>query len=58
MSESDTYTEYVLDRRLACRQLGMNLTQRILTRKVGEIYRGTQARYYGRKILSPYFERD
>lgn len=62
MSESDVYTEYVLDRRLACRQLGMNLTQRISARKIGckigEVYCGKQMHYHGLKILSPYFERD
>lgn len=56
--KSDGYTEYVLDRRLACRQLGMNLTQRILARKVSETYQGKQTRYHGLDILSPYFERD
>jgi hypothetical protein len=56
--KSDGYTEYVLDRRLACRQLGMNLTQRILARKVSETYHGKQKRYHGFEILSTYFERD
>jgi hypothetical protein len=56
--KSDGYTEYVLDRRLACRQLGMNLTQRILARKVSETYHGRQKRYHGFEILSTYFERD
>jgi hypothetical protein len=58
MIQSDEYTEYVLDRRLACRQLGMNLTQRILARKISETYFGQQTRYHGITILSPYFERD
>jgi hypothetical protein len=58
MIQSDQYTEYVLDRRLACRQLGMNLTQRILARKVSETYSGKQRRYHGITVLSPYFERD
>lgn len=56
--KSDGYTEFLLDRRLACRQLGMNLTQRILARKVSEVYRGQQKRYDGLEILSTYFERD
>ncbi len=56
--KSDRYTEYVLDRRLACRQLGMNLTQRILARKLAERYYGDQTRYHGIEILTPYFERD
>ncbi len=56
--KSESYTEYVLDRRLACRQLGMNLTQRISARKLTERYQGDQARYHGIEILTPYFERD
>lgn len=56
--KADRYAEYVLDRRLACRQLGMNLTQKIQARKVSEIYRGEQKRYEGLEILSTYFERD
>lgn len=49
--ESEEYTEYILDRRLGCRQLGMNLPPRITTRKISEDYRGQQ-------IWSTYFERD
>ncbi|MBM4092864.1 MAG: hypothetical protein FJ276_26170 [Planctomycetes bacterium] len=56
--KSESYTDFVLDRRLACRQLGMNLTQRILARKVNETYQGKQTRYRGLDVLSPYFERD
>jgi hypothetical protein len=49
--ESEEYTEYILDRRLGCRQLGMNLAPRIATRKISESYQGQQ-------IWSTYFERD
>lgn len=49
--ESEEYTEYILDRRLGCRQLGMNLAPRIATRKISEDYRG-------QRIWSTYFERD
>ncbi len=55
---SDEYTEYILDRRLGCRQLGMNLTPRVTSRKVGERYTGRNHRYQGRQIWSTYFERD
>ena len=58
MLESDQYTEYILDRRLACRQLGMNLSQRVMARKVGERYTGSQHRHHGRWIWSAYFERE
>lgn len=54
--EAEEYTEYILDRRLGCRQLGMNLTPRMTTRKISEHYRGY--RYDGQLIWSTYFERD
>ncbi len=54
--EAEEYTEYILDRRLGCRQLGMNLPARITTRKISEHYHGT--RYDSQQIWSTYFERD
>ena len=54
--EAEEYTDYVLDRRLGCRQLGMNLPTRITTRKITEHYHGY--RYEGQVIWSTYFERD
>ena len=57
MKESENYTEYVLDRRLACRQLGMNVPVRIAARKVLEQYpKGPECP--DGWIWSPYFERD
>lgn len=56
--ESEAYTEYILDRRLGCRQLGMNLPQRVAARKVSERYAGCNGRYRGRMIYAAYFERD
>lgn len=53
--EAEEYTEYILDRRLGCRQLGMNLPPRITTRKISEHYQGY--RYTG-PIWSTYLERD
>ncbi len=58
MIESEEYTEYILDRRLGCRQLGMNLPSRVLARKISERYEGTQTACKGITIWSPYFERD
>jgi len=58
MIESEEYSEYVLDRLLACRQLGMNLPQRQTARKVSERYDGSNWRYHGRTIWTPYFQRD
>ena len=55
---SEEYTEYILDRRLACRQLGMNLPVQVVTRKISEQYRGKQRGLWTTRIWSPYFERD
>jgi hypothetical protein len=56
--QAEDYTEYILDRRLGCRQLGMNLPKRIATRKLTDKYHGSRPEYEGRMIWSTYFERD
>lgn len=56
--DSEEYTEYILDRRLGCIQLGMNLSPRSETRKVGEVYHGPNRQYQGTWVRSTYFERD
>jgi hypothetical protein len=56
--EADEYTEYVFDRRLACRQLGMNLSPRFTVRRLAEEYRGPRTEYHGMKITSICFQRD
>ena len=56
--EAEDYTEYILDRRLGCRQLGMNLSPRATSRKIVEKYTGRNHRYYATSIWSHYFERD
>lgn len=58
MIEAAEYSEYVLDRRLACRQIGMNLPPKILMHRLSEIYNGTNNVYKGQTIWSTYFERD
>ncbi|MCY2995855.1 MAG: hypothetical protein NTY19_49600 [Planctomycetota bacterium] len=58
MLDTEEYTDYVLDRRLACRQLGMNILPRLVAGKLEEIYAGTCAECRGRTIWSPFFERD
>jgi hypothetical protein len=58
MEENDDYVDYWLDRRLGCRQLGMNLLARVVMRHLGEVYNGTAAWYRGRTIRTTYFERD
>jgi hypothetical protein len=56
--QAEEYTDYILDRRLGCRQLGMNLPQRITTRKIPERYHGSRPEYDGQMIWLTYFERD
>jgi hypothetical protein len=58
IGESDEYTEYWQDRRLGCRQLGMNLTRRVVMRRLCETYLGTNQAYRGRTIRTTYFERE
>jgi hypothetical protein len=58
IKESDEYTEYWLDRRLGCRQLGMNLTRRVAMRRLSESYNGANARFRGEMIRTIYFERE
>jgi hypothetical protein len=58
MIESDEYTDYILDRRLACRQLGMNLTPRITAHTIPETYTGKQWEARGVTVWSTYFERE
>ncbi len=58
IKDSDDYTDYWLDRRLGCRQLGMNLTRRVVMRRLGETYMGKNGRYRGEQIRTTYFERE
>ena len=55
---SEEYTEYVLDRRLGCRQLGMAVPTRVTGKRIPERYFGKQTRYHGRLIWTAYFERE
>ena len=55
---SEEYTQYILDRRLGCRQLGMNLPLRLSTRKIWEKYDGPRQEYRGTSIWTVYFDRD
>ena len=58
IQESDDYTDYWLDRRLGCRQLGMNLAPRVAMRRLSETYCGFAEKYRGQIIRTTYFERD
>lgn len=57
MYKSDEYTEYILDRRFACRYLGMNVLRGIHARKICERYSASWTGPRGIMIWSPYFER-
>lgn len=54
--ESDEYSDYILDRRLMCRQLGMNLPRRIGYGHFTEKYRGRN-QYNGVAVRTAYFVR-
>lgn len=56
--QSEGYTEYTLDRRLGCRQLGMNLPAHTTANRIHERYSGPREDMRKVVIWSPYFERD
>lgn len=56
--QSEGYTEYTLDRRLGCRQLGMNLPAHTTSNRISERYSGPRRDMQDVAIWSPYFERD
>ena len=58
IEESDDYTDFWLDRRLGCRQLGMALLTRVVMRRLRERYAGTNARHRDQFIRTTYFERE
>ena len=53
MLQANEYADYILDRRLACRQLGMNLPTRVRFGQVTEKYRGHNQ--YGGTTVRAYF---
>jgi hypothetical protein len=55
--ENDEYTDYVLDRRLGLRQLGMNLPDRSRILRTQETYAGLNREVSGRTIPVVSFER-
>ncbi len=56
--QADEYTEYILDRRLGCRQLGMNMPRQVTARRLAERYQGPRGEYRGTTIWTTYFQRD
>ena len=55
--EAVDYTDYILDRRLGCRQLGMNLPEKFTTGRMSETYYGLNKAYHGTRCWAIYFER-
>ena len=55
--EADEYSDYILDRRLMCRQLGMDLPWRLNFGHFTEKYHGT-SQYNGITVRTAYFVRD
>ena len=56
MISAEEYTEYILDRRLGCRQIGMNLPLRVTAKKISEHYAPEKGAGY--PIWTSYFERE
>ena len=54
--EADEYSDFILDRRLMCRQLGMNLPRHIGYGHFAEKYRGSN-QYNGVSLRTAYFAR-
>jgi len=54
MLEANEYTDYILDRRLMCQQLGMNLPSRIGAGQMAEVYHGKNVQYNGTTIRTCY----
>jgi hypothetical protein len=57
MMEADEYSDYILDRRLMCKQLGMNLPRRLVFGHFTEKYR-SRNEYDGVNVRTAYFSRD
>ena len=55
-AESTQYADYILDRRLACRQLGMNLPNHLGFGQFTEPYRSSN-QYNGTTVIANYFVR-
>ena len=55
--EADDYADYILDRRLACRQLGMNLPHHVGFGQFTEKYSGSNSQYRGATVRAYYYVR-
>lgn len=56
--EAVDYTDYILDRRLGCRQLGMNLPSKVTSARIRETYAGMNPAHHGVRCWVVYFERE
>jgi len=56
--EAVDYTDYILDRRLGCRQLGMNLPAKVTSGRIRETYAGMNPAFHGVRCWVVYFERE
>lgn len=54
--ESDDYADYIMDRRLACRQFGMNLPHHVCFGQLTEAYNGSN-QYRGTRVRAYYYTR-
>ncbi len=52
------YTEYIMDRRLGCWELGLPVPERFDAKIVFHTYRGSNAKFRGTRIWTTYYERD
>ncbi len=57
-TRAEEYTDYVLNRRLACHLLQMNLPPFLGVRRITELYQGNQYYLHDMPIHTPYFERE
>ena len=57
INEADEYTDYIVDRRLMCMQLGMNLPERLVVGRITEKYTGGSKAYSGVTVRTCYFAR-
>ena len=55
--ESEEYTDYIVDRRLMCMQLGMNLPRHLVFGNINERYSGGNQQYKGVSVRACYFAR-
>lgn len=55
---SQEYADYIFNRRLGCRQLGMNLPDQVTLHHIPDEYRGSNRRFVGSPIWANYSERD